>query len=42
MSFAMRTVNMGAEDLTVSVKDTATNFKAIRPSSTVANLQYNR
>lgn len=38
----MATVNIGAEDLTVSVNDTATNFNATNPSTTVANLIYNR
>jgi len=36
---ATSTVNIGAEDFTVSVKDTATNFKATSPDSTVKNLQ---
>lgn len=35
----MKTVNKGAELLTVSVKDTATYLRATRPSTTVENLQ---
>jgi hypothetical protein len=34
----MKTVNKGAELLTVSVKETATNLSATRPSTTVENL----
>ena len=33
------TVNIGAEDLTVSVKETATNFNATKPKNTVRNLR---
>lgn len=38
-TWEMKTVNKGAELLTVSVKDTATYFRATRPSTTVENLQ---
>ena len=35
----MKTVNKGAELLTVSVKETATYFKAIKPRKTTRNLK---
>ena len=38
INLAMITVNMGAEDLTVSVNETAMNLSATRPRSTVVNL----
>ena len=37
--YDMPTVNIGAELFTVSVNDTATNFKATNPSTTVENLK---
>ena len=36
------TVKRGAEDLTVSVKDTATYLRATRPRTTVENLKGNK
>ena len=40
--YDMPTVNIGAELFTVSVNDTATNFKATNPSTTVENLKYTK
>ena len=42
ITYDIPTVNIGAELLTVSVKETATNFKATRPSTTVENLKVNK
>ena len=39
-NLAMITVNIGAELFTVSVKLTATYFKATNPKTTVVNLKY--
>lgn len=38
----MNTVNKGAELLIVSVNDTATNFRATSPRTTVINLKINK
>ena len=38
---AISTVKIGADDFTVSVKETATYFRATKPNSTVVKLQQN-